>query len=57
MHPAFAGLLTIVIGVGGCIAYYYFSNQFLDRVLFPPKGPNAGRNINRAGLGCFWPRH
>nr|WP_240610933.1 sugar ABC transporter permease [Oceaniglobus ichthyenteri] len=35
MHPAIAGLLTIVIGVGGCIAYYYFSNQFLDKVLFP----------------------
>ncbi|NCO21539.1 MAG: sugar ABC transporter permease [Rhodobacterales bacterium] len=54
MHPAFAGLLTIVIGVGGCIAYYYFSNQFLDRVLFPPKGPNAGRNINRANMIRPW---
>ncbi len=54
MHPAFQGLLTIVIGVGGCVAYYYFSNQFLDRVLFPPKGPNAGRNINRANMIRPW---
>jgi len=54
MHPAFAGLLTIVIGVGGCIAYYYFSNQFLDKVLYPPRGKNAGRNINRANMIRPW---
>ncbi|WP_425070907.1 carbohydrate ABC transporter permease [Sagittula sp. S175] len=54
MHPAIAGLLTIVIGVGACVAYFYFSNQFLDRVLFPAKGPNAGRNINRANMVRPW---
>ena len=54
MNPAFQGLLTIIIGVSGCIGYFYFSNQFLDRVLFPAKGVNAGRNINRANLIRPW---
>ncbi|MXU64180.1 carbohydrate ABC transporter permease [Oceanomicrobium pacificus] len=54
MHPALQGLLTIALGVGGCVAYFYLSNQFLDRVLFPPRGPNAGRNINRANMIRPW---
>ncbi|MEC3861145.1 sugar ABC transporter permease [Mesobacterium sp. TK19101] len=54
MHPAFQGLLTIVIGVGACVGYFYFSNQFLDKVLYPPRGPNAGRNINRANMIRPW---
>ncbi|MEM8803032.1 MAG: sugar ABC transporter permease [Pseudomonadota bacterium] len=54
MHPAVLGLVTIVIGVGGCLAYFYFSNLFLDKVLFPAKGPNAGRNINRANQIRPW---
>ena len=35
MHPALQGLVTIILGVGGCIAYFYFSNVFLDKVLLP----------------------
>ncbi|KUF11867.1 carbohydrate ABC transporter permease [Pseudoponticoccus marisrubri] len=54
MHPALAGLVTIVIGVGGCLAYFWLSNQFLDKVLFPAKGPQAGRNINRANQIRPW---
>lgn len=54
MHPALQALLTIAIGVGGCVGYFLLSNQFLDRVLFPPNGPNAGRNINRANLIRPW---
>ncbi|MBS0124396.1 carbohydrate ABC transporter permease [Thetidibacter halocola] len=54
MHPAIQGLLTIVIGVGACLSYFYFSNQFLDKVLFPAKGPQAGRNINRANMVRPW---
>ena len=54
MHPAIQGILTVGIGVSACIAYFYFSNQFLDRVLFPAKGPNAGRNINRANMIRPW---
>lgn len=54
MHPALQGLFTIIIGVGGCIGYFYFSNQFLDKVLYPARGPNAGRNINRANIIRPW---
>ncbi len=54
MHPALQGLLTIVIGVGGCVGYFYFANQFLDKVLYPARGPNAGRNINRANMIRPW---
>ncbi len=48
MNPALQGLLTIAIGVGACVGYFYFANQILDKVIFPARGPNAGRNINRA---------
>ena len=54
MTPALQGLITIIIGVGGCIGYFYFSNLFLDKVLFPARGPNAGRNINRANMIRPW---
>jgi alpha-glucoside transport system permease protein len=54
MHPALQGLLTIAIGVGGCIGYFYFANQFLDKVLYPARGPNAGRNITRANQIRPW---
>lgn len=54
MNPALLGLVTIVVGVGGCLAYFYFSNLFLDKVLFPARGPNAGRNINRANQVRPW---
>jgi len=54
MHPALQGILTIVIGVSGCVGYFYFSNQLLDKVLFPPRGPHAGRNITRANLIRPW---
>ncbi|MDP5218478.1 sugar ABC transporter permease [Ruegeria sp. 2205SS24-7] len=54
MSPALQGLMTIVIGVVGCVGYFYLSNQFLDKVLYPARGPNAGRNINRANLIRPW---
>jgi alpha-glucoside transport system permease protein len=54
MNPALQGLLTIVIGVGGCVSYFYFSNLFVDKVLFPAKGPHIGRNINRANMVRPW---
>jgi len=54
MHPAFQAILTILVGVGGCVGYFYFSNQFLDKVLFPGRGPNAGRNITRANMIRPW---
>jgi len=54
MNPALQGLITIIIGVGGCVGYFYFSNVFLDKVLFPARGPQAGRNINRANMIRPW---
>jgi alpha-glucoside transport system permease protein len=54
MHPAFQGLMTIIFGVTGCVGYFYFSNQILDKFIFPAKGTNAGRNINRANMVRPW---
>ncbi len=54
MNPALQGMLTIVVGVGACIAYFYFSNVVLDRLIFPARGPQAGRNINRANMVRPW---
>lgn len=54
MHPAFQGLITIIIGVGGCIGYFFFSNQVLDKFIFPPRTDDAGRNINRANMVRPW---
>ena len=54
MDAALLGLMTVVIGVGGCLGYFYFSNLFLDKVLFPASGPNAGQNINRANQIRPW---
>ncbi|WP_112320671.1 carbohydrate ABC transporter permease [Oceanibium sediminis] len=54
MSPLLQGVLTIVIGVGGCVGYFYFANLILDKVIFPTKGPNPGRNINRANQVRPW---
>ncbi|HBZ43313.1 MAG TPA: alpha-glucoside ABC transporter permease, partial [Maritimibacter sp.] len=53
MQQAIIAVATIIIGVFGCVAYFYFSNLLLDRML-PAKGPNAGRNINRANAIRPW---
>lgn len=54
MEAAYKGLLTIVLGVGGCLLYFYLSNQILDKVIYPATGKNAGRNINRANMIRPW---
>ena len=54
MNPALLGLFTIIVGVGGCIGYFFFSNLILDKVIFPATGPNAGRNINLANQVRPW---
>lgn len=46
-------IATILAGVSGCVLYFYLSNIVLDRV-FPARGPNAGRNINRASAIRPW---
>ncbi|MCY3880360.1 MAG: sugar ABC transporter permease [Rhodobacteraceae bacterium] len=47
MEQVLMALATIIVGVFGCVAYYYLSNLALDAV-YPPRGPDAGRNINKA---------
>lgn len=54
MEQALQALMVIVLGVGGCIGYFYFSNFILDHVFCPAKGPNMGRNINRASMIRPW---
>lgn len=54
MNPAIQGLITIAIGVSGCIGYFYFANLLLDTVIFPARGPDQGRNINRANKVRPW---
>ncbi|MBK5928238.1 carbohydrate ABC transporter permease [Rhodobaculum claviforme] len=54
MPPILQGLFTILVGVTGCVAYFWLSNLLLDRVICPPHGPHAGRNITRANLIRPW---
>ncbi|MDJ0820500.1 MAG: sugar ABC transporter permease [Paracoccaceae bacterium] len=54
MSPILQGILTIAFGVGGCVAYFYGSNWVLDKVIFPPKPDDNGRNINRATIVRPW---
>ncbi len=54
MNVVFQGILTIVIGVGGCMAYFWLSNFVLDRFVFPPRADDKGRNINRANQVRPW---
>ena len=54
MNPVIQGIFTILAGVGGCVAYFYFSNLVLDKVIFPARGEHAGRNINRANMVRPW---
>ena len=53
-NPALQGLVVVLIGVGGCLLYFWGSNYVLDKFIFPGKGPNAGRNINRANMIRPW---
>lgn len=54
MEQAALALFTIVVGVGGCIGYFWASNLVLDKVIFPARGPMAGRNISRASMVRPW---
>ncbi|MEM7470181.1 MAG: sugar ABC transporter permease [Pseudomonadota bacterium] len=54
MSPVLQGILTIFIGVGGCVGYFFASNLILDKFIFPPQADNPGRNINRANMVRPW---
>lgn len=46
--------MTIIVGVGGCLGYFYAANLLLDKFLFPPKAGDRGHNINRANMVRPW---
>ena len=54
MPPILQGLITIALGVGGCVGYFYAANLVLDKVIFPARGADMGRNINRANAVRPW---
>ncbi|RFU13981.1 sugar ABC transporter permease [Rhodobacteraceae bacterium W635] len=54
MSPLLQGIITILVGVFGCVGYFYAANLVLDKVIFPARGPHAGRNINRATAVRPW---
>lgn len=53
MEQVGQALITIAIGVGGCAFWYWASNTVLDSI-YPPRGNNAGRNINKANWIRPW---
>ncbi|MFB2595043.1 carbohydrate ABC transporter permease [Paracoccus sp. p4-l81] len=53
MELAFLALGTIVVGVFGCVAWFWGSNLVLDAI-FPARGPHAGDNIRRANAIRPW---
>ncbi len=54
MDQALFALTTILIGVAGCVGYFWLSNIVLDKVIFPATGPGAGVNITRANAVRPW---
>ncbi len=51
MHPAFQGVIVVTIVVSAAIGYYYFSNAFLDRFIFPRRAFDADDARKRTRIG------
>src|SRR5688572_32286447 len=52
----FSAILVIIIGVGGCVAYFWGANKLLD-VIFPSRGVKGGAaidNLRRQGIIRPW---
>ncbi|MES2668025.1 MAG: alpha-glucoside ABC transporter permease, partial [Pseudomonadota bacterium] len=47
MEQFLMAAVTIVVGVVGCIGYFFLSNMALDAI-YPARGENAGANITTA---------
>lgn len=54
MSPAVQGFLTIILGVGGCLGYFFLSNLLLEKVIFPARGKNISANITKAARIRPW---
>lgn len=53
MELFWLAISTIVIGVFGCVAWFWGSNWVLDRI-YPARGPKAGDNIRKANQIRPW---
>ena len=53
MELFWLAISTILIGVFGCVAWFWGSNLILDRI-YPPRGSIAGDNIRKAGQIRPW---
>ena len=53
MELCLLAISTIVIGVFGCVAWFWGSNWVLDAI-YPPRGANAGENIRKANVVRPW---
>ncbi len=56
LSQAFYALFTVVLGVGGCVGYFFGSNWLLDRI-FPADASNdtaAVRNLKMQGIIRPW---
>ena len=53
MQQFLMAAVTIVVGVVGCIGYFFLSNMALD-AMFPGRGERAGANITRANMIRPW---
>ena len=53
MELFWLAISTILIGVFGCVAWFWGSNWILDRI-YPPRGPDAGDNIRKASQIRPW---
>src|SRR5262245_16485235 len=52
----FSAILVIIVGVGGCVAYFWGANKALDLV-FPSRGVSGGTavdNLRRQGFIRPW---
>ena len=45
MPPLLQGVITIVLGVAGCIGYFWASNMVLDRFIFPARQTGSRFNL------------
>jgi len=51
VHPALQGLIVVTVVVSAAIGYYYFSNAFLDRFIFPRRAFDADDARKRTRIG------
>jgi alpha-glucoside transport system permease protein len=52
----FSAILVIIIGVGGCVGYFWGANKLLD-IVFPSRGVKGGAaidNLRRQGMIRPW---